>query len=46
MKRNSLILTLLLATTALAARHTIDPGLTTGVQVINGHWGNSTLECT
>ncbi|MBL7032665.1 MAG: hypothetical protein ISR91_00840 [Candidatus Delongbacteria bacterium] len=44
-KSIAFIFTLLLAVTAFGARITIDPAVTTGVQVINGQWGNSTLEC-
>jgi len=44
-KITSVLILLLLAATAYATQHTIDSDATTGVTVIDGRWGNTTLEC-
>ncbi len=44
-KITSVFTMLLLAATASATQHTIDNDATTGVTVIDGRWGNTTLEC-
>lgn len=41
-----LLLTLLSTVTASATRHIIDDELDNGITVLDGSWGNSTLECT
>jgi hypothetical protein len=45
-KMTSVLTLMLLAATALATQHTPAPDATTGVTVIDGSWGNTTLECT
>jgi hypothetical protein len=45
-KMTSVLTLMLLAASALATQHTPAPDATTGVTVIDGSWGSTTLECT